>query len=417
MGFPGFQGPQGPMMAGGLNRGSMPMYPHQGLPVGMQNRMPFGPGMNGMNGMPPPGMMPQQGRGMPFPFDAPGAGVPPGFPHQLPHLPPQTSPIGQPPGPPGFSAPREGMPTHSRQASASEKDRFEGHGATQPIQRPAPIQRPSSVKPTSQERKGSNTDVDDLSRHLGSSALLDDSDEPMPSMTGDSRRRSDIPAGVGRNGPMSNMGSFGSPAGGFGGPNSTWNTPAIGFGAPSQPNWGNLPAPGMGGWSNNNAAFASNGAFGTLGGAPMHRPAGAGPNRPLTIRLAVCQACKQLSNAARGEGDGFHDVGALLRQIEMNRPMLDSPPTLREIEEICETEGDSQNGGGELRAKKDIGSQDSFAVKWEADATTPEGARGPAGLGEIGSPMPSKTTPAAFGAPGMGRGGFQSLGAVGSPNF
>ena len=172
----------------------------------------------------------------------------------------------------------------------------------------------------------------------------------------------------------------------------------------------------MGGWVNNNSAFAANSAFGAIGGGQIHRPAGVGLNRPLTIRLAVCQACKQLTQANHGEGDGFYNVDILLRQIDSNRPMLDSPPTLREIEEICETEGDSQNGGGELSVRKD-GPGDKFSVKWAPDATTPDQSRGLSGLGEIGSPMPNKASPSGFGAPGMGRGGgtFQSLGAVGSP--
>ena len=75
-------------------------------------------------------------------------------------------------------------------------------------------------------------------------------------------------------------------------------------------------------------------------------------------------------------------------------------------------------------------SDGGFSVKWEPDATTPDQGRGHIGLGEIGSPMPNKISPAGFGAPGMGRvggaapggggtapgggAGFQSLGAVGS---
>ncbi|KAK3683122.1 Stress response protein nst1 [Vermiconidia calcicola] len=429
MGFGGFQGPQGPMMHGNMgNRGPMPMYPqHGGPPMGAPNNR-FGlPGMNGLPG-PPPGMMMPQGRGMNFPFDASATGQqqpPPGFgPPQTPQIPNQTAPIGQPPvsAAPGGEISRS---AHSRQHSASEKERFES-AANQPIARPAPIQRPSSVKPQSQERRGSNTDVDDLSKHLGSSALLDDSDEPMPTNPNENRRASTLQAGP-RNpqapgiGPLG--GGFGGPTGGFGGPG--WNPPGLApFGqspALGQQNWGApLPSPGMSGWANNNAAFAANSAFGPIGGSQIHRPPGAGVNRPLTIRLAVCQACKQLTNSNRGEGDGFHGIDLLLRQIESNRPPLDSAPTLREIEEICETEGDSQNGGGELQVHKEGAGGDKFAVKWAPDAATPDQGRGGlSGLGEIGSPMPNKVSPSGFGAPGMGRapgppGGFGSLGAVGS---
>ena len=423
MGFPGFQGPQGPMhqqMHMG-QRGPMPMYPpqHGGPPMGMQSR--FGhPPVNGM----PPGFVPpqQQGRGMGYPpFDMPGAGQPPpGFgPPQQPQQQQVTPPIG-PPATSGAEVARP-MASHSRQPSASEKERFES-AANQPIARPAPIQRPSSVKPHSQERRGSNTDLDDLSKHLGSSALLDDSDEPLSANLVENRRQSNLPPGnrtsqAGGMAPLGGapIGGFGPPGSGFGGPGS-WN--AAPFGQP--PGLGqHFGAPGMNmnmnSWNTNNTAFAAN-SFGTIGGSHLPRPGGPGGlNRPLTIRLAVCQACKQLSQANRGEGDGFHDVAILLRQIDANRPNLDAPPSLTEIEEICETEGDAQNGGGELSLLK---GGETMSVKWAPDATTPDQGRGLAGLGEIGSPMPSKTSPS-FGAPGSRApgGGFASLGAVGSGGF
>lgn len=450
MGFQGFPGPQGPMIP--MNR-QMPMFSHQGPPMGMQNRMPFVNGVNGMNGMGPPGMMMPQGRG--FPFDAPGAQPPPGFAQNHHAMAQQTSPIGPPQQAPGGEQ-QPSIAGHSRQQS-SDKERFEPT-ANQPIARPAPIARPSSVKPPA-DRQGATSEVDELSNHLGSSALLDDSDEPMPQNPADARRHSNIAPGA-RN--ISIPGGFGPPmGGGFGNPGSTWNTPTMGMNAPfgqspgmqqAQPGWGSLPNPGMGSWmqqnnaafASNNAAFANNGGFGAglgLGnGVGGHRPSGVG-NRPLTIRIALCQACKQLNNASKGEGDGFHTVKALLSQIAANRPPLDSPPTLREIEEICETEGDSQNGGGELYVRRNgtetpegstspSGEPSSpgggFAVKWEAaaDASTPDTSRGALkGLGEIGSPLPSKTSPAhGFGAPGSrvtpfgGMGGFQSMGAVNSFN-
>ena len=81
-----------------------------------------------------------------------------------------------------FGSPRDQIPvqSHSRQHSASlEKSNFEAPGTIhqpQPIGRPAPIQRPSSVVPQNRGDLG-RSDIDDLSNHLGSSALLDD-DEP-----------------------------------------------------------------------------------------------------------------------------------------------------------------------------------------------------------------------------------------------
>ena len=434
MGFQGFSGQPGPMMHGnmGQHRGPMPVYhtPQQGPPMGVPNR--FGiPAPAGMTG-PPPGMMPppQQGRNLAFPLDSPSAGQPPpGFGQQ--QLPNQTPPVGHPSlsgAAPGNESARSALPTHSRQQSASDKERFES-AANQPIARPAPIQRPSSVKPHSQERKGSNTDIDELSKHLGSSALLDDADEPLPSHVADSRRQSNAPQGTRiSQASMGPIGGFGAPGGGFGAPGSNWNTPSLPFGQGSglgQQNWGGLPTPGATpGWraSNNASAFAANSAFGPIGGSQMSRPAGSNLNRPLVIRQAVCQACKQLTAANRGAGDGYHPVDILLRQIESNRPVLDKLPSYGEIEDICETEGDSQNGGGELRVRRDGSGENAFAVMWAPDQGTPDqGMRGNVGLvGEIGSPMPNKSSPStgSFGAPGMGRGGsggFQSLGAVGSP--
>lgn len=263
--------------------------------------------------------------------------------------------------------------------------------------------------------------MDELSKHLGSSALLDDSDEPLPTNPAENRRTSGVLAGrTNHSGSIGPVGGFGAPGSSFGAPGSSWPTPSLPFGQGSglgQQNWGGLPTPSIGSWQQNNAAFAPN-SFGAIGGGQIHRPAGG--NRPQTIRIAVCQACKHLSNANRGEGDGFHPVEVLMRQIQTHNsnPLLaDIPPTLEEIEDICDTEGDSNNGGGELDVRRQAGEK-TFAVKWSPDAMTPDGGRGFGGLGEIGSPMPQKSSPSGgyVGAPGAGR-GFGSLGAVGSSGF
>jgi len=232
---------------------------------------------------------------------------------------------------------------------------------------------------------------------------------------------------------------FGAPGSGFGAPGASagsWgNTPSLPFGqSPSlgQSGWNS----GLGSWNTNSAAFATNSAFCSLGsGHPPLRTSSSAINRPLTIRLAVCDACRRLNDANHGQGDGFHAIDVLLRQIEVSRPMLDGPPTYREIEDICETEGDSQNGGGELHVRRNGFAPESgkFAVMWAPDASTPDhpsypggrlGGGGLQGLGEIGSPLPGKAMPVGGGfggAIGMGRssagpvGGFQGLGAVGSP--
>jgi hypothetical protein len=427
LGFQAFQ-PQGHMMHSMGQRGPMPMYGHQVPPMGMPNRMsPFGPpGMNGMNGINgpngPPGMMHSHGRGMGYPFDQLGVGAPPGFGPQMPHQQSsQTSPLGQPMsnGVPGTDASRPSMPAHSRQQS-TDKERF-NLGAGQPIARPAPIQRPGSMQsPSGEGNISPRAEAEAPSKHLGSSALLDDSDEPMPQ--NENRRMSHNVLPTSTRSQSLGIGGLFPPPGGFGTPATTWSTPALPLG-PSpglgQQQWGSLPNTShMTGWANNNSAFAANGAFGPMGVGSqmplqMHRPSGlGGQSRPLTIRLAICQACKQLA-ATNPSADGFHDLGAILRQM----PALQPPPSHPELEAICETEGDSQNGGGELSARKSPSGSEVVAVKWSPDSGTSkdQGRGSHAGLGEIGSPMPSRMSPAGIGFERPG--GFPNLGAVGSLGF
>ncbi len=96
--------------------------------------------------------------------------------------------------------PRDTMSTHSHSrntsASFSNFDIPSTPTQTQPIARPTPIHRPSSVAPNQQSEKhptATNSDIDDLSNHLGSSALLDDTDIPLASNTNDSRHGSIAP--------------------------------------------------------------------------------------------------------------------------------------------------------------------------------------------------------------------------------
>jgi len=96
---------------------------------------------------------------------------------------------------------RDNIPsqTHSRNTSASFDrsglDALSITAQTQPIARPAPIKRPSSVTPHQHggDRRPMSSDVDDLSNHLGSSALLDDTDISFGTQFDDSRRASIAP--------------------------------------------------------------------------------------------------------------------------------------------------------------------------------------------------------------------------------
>lgn len=91
---------------------------------------------------------------------------------------------------------RDTMPSHShsRNTSASFSN-FEipsTPAQTQPIARPTPIHRPSSVAPVQQSENNTPivSDIDDLSNHLGSSALLEDTDIPLSSNNADMQRGS-----------------------------------------------------------------------------------------------------------------------------------------------------------------------------------------------------------------------------------
>ena len=96
--------------------------------------------------------------------------------------------------------PRSTMSTHSHSrntsASFSNFDIPSTPTQTQPIARPTPIHRPSSAAPNQQFENASstsNSDIDDISNHLGSSALLDDTDIPLTSHMNDSRHGSIAP--------------------------------------------------------------------------------------------------------------------------------------------------------------------------------------------------------------------------------
>ena len=388
MGYPQFQGQHGPPAHAMQQRQSFAPQP----PMGSQYR-PY-PSSGGMLGQAPgmhgPGM-PPHGRG--FPVE-----VPPGFPQQ--HLPP--TPIGAPGAGPSFGIPRDPPLTHSRQHSVGDKTNMDlptPTSSTQPISRPTPIQRPSSVKPqegTYDRKKAKTGDVDDLNKHLGSSALLDDADAELPSNI-DMRRLSN-PIGPGRSGPMGFGSAFTTAPGqprmdSFGNPHSSWSSPST-FGPPglNTQSWGSAL---------NSSAWSHNNAFGSLGGA---RPSG--PNRPLSIRLAVCQACRQLTQTA---GEEYHDAQLLQRQIDANGSLPDNPPSLKEIEDICDTEGDAQNGGGMLYVRHDGGPTGAaFSVRFEPDSGTPNTGRPSVQLGEIGSPIPGNSMPA------FSR-GFGSIGSLASP--
>lgn len=204
--------PVSPM--GGAGRSHPPGYPPvNGLPVhpppGMPGLATRPMGNENMAIYPPhPGPIGGQYRGFPAPN---GVLLPPGIGGTRPMpIPNRGFPLD--PGHMAFSgqAPGSGVmstvqPTgrpiaHSRQASGSfDRPPVDGQPMNAPISRPTPIKRPSSPQ------KG-ESDVDDLSAQLGSSALLDDSDVPFSTHLSQSLPGAPVPSGFGLS-----RASFGAP--------------------------------------------------------------------------------------------------------------------------------------------------------------------------------------------------------------
>ncbi|BDD56871.1 Stress response protein nst1 [Monascus purpureus] len=354
----------------------LPMYPPHSGPMAGQfrgfpppNGIPIPPGINGARPIPP---------GWGYPLE-PGHGLP--F-------------HGQQPLTSTFGLPQTGISqAHSRQASNSfERSPLDTQPQPLPVSRPSPIKRPSSTAQQDQQRENGSTtgeDVDDLSAHLGSSALLDDNAVPYTSNLSQSLpgasapgplpgpTRASISIGTSPFFPdplASKHGNF--PVGpGVGG---TWGT-QIPFGPsafPGAPTWGTVSGNG---WSNN--AFS----------AGSHHRAHA--SRPVTIRLLVIQACKQLNALGPGKDTGgFHDVNLVLRQVEQLRPANEQPITLDEMLDICDTEGNPQNGGGSFLIKDSEGHGKSVKFEPDNNSSVP-GHRASIVPGEIGSPVPSSSVP------------------------
>lgn len=360
-GFPG----QGPLMPGMMGpRPNIPFFPPQ-------------PGSQNFRGFPPPGMHTPGSLPMGRGFSMEG---PPGF-----------------PTPSGFSIPGQmpsgfgmGMPTHSRQGSGSFERLASAESPiaapqSQPIQRPAPIQRPSSVKP--HEMNGS--DIDELASHLGSKALLDDSQdipEPLERRTSvqlhNSLRGAPPLGGFGfADVPGSQYGSFGGS-----GTANIWGTPPMSFSA-GMP-WGNSPT------SNHfNDPFP-------VGNFRVNNERRLNEQRIVWLRRIICSACKTIS-ARNPPLDGYVDAAEVHHHIDTVRSPMEAAITPHDIKEACDIiDSTITNGGGSLEYRETNGRLSHIKF---TDTAGPAPA-----LGEIGSPIPSHSVLAGgFGRfPGLGPPGF-----------
>lgn len=339
---------------------------HHPLPPGFANPM-FAPAPPGYR-QPPPGMVPpglsspMLGRGYPAPVP------PPGFAQPIPDPMAPFSAIGSKDVNPG---------THSRQPSGS----FESPSihAAQPISRPTPIGRPASVVQAQRPHSGSPSAAvpkgsGETENHLGSSALLDDSEDV-----------------------LSTLPEFGSaPRRGFVAPGRPPAFPPLPFGDPgilqqSQSPWGpspiqppginpfaQAPAPPPGFWP---VASPTPGFSAPIGiGRPSlsRQPAS-------VVRQKLCNVCRDLAMQDPAP-DGFislssvHD--AIKDQIEFN-PLGNGPLTDNDILALCETEGTMMNGGGTFDVHEDGSSK---SIRWNPDQT-PLHMGGFGAPGQIGSPI------------------------------
>lgn len=345
--------PMGMQPPPGLAHQRPPGFPS---PMAHEAMFPLGfrPGPNMM--MPPPGINGPTGRGGFPPVSIP----PPGFSHGA----GEQFPLNQ-----GFSMPKDipTVPTHTRQGSTG----YDGASGmpSQPIGRPAPIGRPGSVS------QGHLRDEDEDPKRLGSRVLVED-DEPLSSdlhlgsLSGSLRNHPPGPRGGFGASPFMDAGfpmahnPWGPPVAGAqafpppGFANTTWGSPTIppGFSVGS-------PVPGLG------SIRASS--------QPRH----------VAVRSMLCQACKDLSSTSSADADGYIDLGTVKSQIESQT----GDPSIMEQDllNLCDTEGNSSNGGGTFDVRRDSGGASKHAIRWvpdPSDGLNPH-FRAVGAPGEIGSPL------------------------------
>ena len=395
--------PQTPSMAQPpKSHGQPPMLHHPQpsaprSPLNNPNRNHYAFNMNGIPGLGlsgppshPPGMMPGMMPQMPIYQGPPMGGhsrygpnamqYPQNFAGPRSFQPGQPMPF-HPQAPPNAAAqaPQAQVPktAHSRQPSGSTSTETSSQPA--PIARPGPIARPPSTTPDRQKPKvkSPEADIEQITTQLGSKALLDD-DEDEPLM--DSRAGLP-PVGAPGTGRLPFASSFESKQDAF--HSQGWG----GFGA--APGWS---APGsqrsVGAWPSQ--------PFGSMhsGLQPSHR---AHLPRPIAVRLMLVDALRLLN----GPSESSHSVQTVLAHLETLKAPGEPGVSMDEMLGICDTEGNAQNGGGSFEVF--IDKARGQMIKFTEDFAQPR-----ASVGDIGSPLPSHSQPAAFpmrqgfGPPGRG---------------
>lgn len=88
-------------------------------------------------------------------------------------------------------------------------------------------------------------------------------------------------------------------------------------------------------------------------------------------------------------------MNLVLNQVEQLRPTTEPSIKLNEMLDICDTEGNPQNGGGSfVISDNNEGTDEDKSVKFEPDNNSSlAGHRASIGPGEIGSPIPGSAVP------------------------
>lgn len=343
----GMQYPPGlpPMAHGGFGRMHDPMFP-----PGPSNYRP------GSIPAPPPGLGGPIG-GRPFP---PPSQLPPGFPFGPDPIPSMHQGF---PHPESVSPPQPS--SHSRQASSSfEPGSFDMKSSSGsqpiPISKPGPIGRPASVV-HGQRKSDLSADIDEVSDHLGSSALIDGTDFPLEEHSLHNTPRHFAPGpGTGQQqmfpGPPLIDPLFGSPV------SAGWGQPQAAFSPP--PGFGNawVPRP--------------------LFGIP---PSGVRQPRSIGVRQMLVRACKDLANHA-ADPDGYISLSAIKGHVDSITPPDWNQVFESDLLDMCETEGNTQNGGGSFETKSDDLGKVSIRFDPNINLTPTHHPRSVGAPGEIKSP-------------------------------
>jgi hypothetical protein len=397
--------------------------PFNGVP--MSGGMPFPPGM----GPPvPPGLGSRMGQD-PALFNAfappfrPGPGAlpmpvapPPGFAGPSMGRPFQVSHQGPPQPPPGFPAriPEQGgamqhvqgfaqkangpVSSHSRQGSSG----YDGPPISMPpsnaaVSRPAPIGRPGSVVHGQRAPSGSSAAASEFAAldtasevHLGSRALLDDSDEPLPDFGGARQNRvtSAMHSATSRPAFPSPFGMGNDPL--FPPQFQMWSPMAgsLGHNGAGAPFGGPAPPPGLPQHANSGGWPTAPSAPSVFGGGQQGSLGRSSQPRTVVIRQMLCRAWKDLFELDKAGITPAKDSFFPLASIKMRVDQMNTgePVTDSELLDMCDTEGNASNGGGSFDVKRDGISNQAF-VRWNADSGGSDGTQRAVGApGEIGSP-------------------------------